>query len=325
MASIQDVAKLAGVSKSTVSLVINNSGYVSEATRQRVEEAIDALQYTPSRLAQGLSRSHSGLIAVIVPDCAHPYFSTLVRSIEQRLATHEYMTIVCSAKENEQTEQWYLQMLGRKIVDGVITAGHTIDLSSYETSARPIVSIDRYITEEIPMVQADHKEAALLAAKKLLEAGVRHVTHFAGTKGIAVQSDVFNETLTELLTAHGVTVQSVPIGHNTFHPEEYQAAARKLFSRQITTDAIVGVDLAVMACMQEANRQHISVPGQLKLLSYDGTSLTRLTTPVLTSVVQPIGKIGETAADLIVQRICGEKITMNRYLLPVTLQPGGTC
>ena len=325
MASINDVAKLAKVSKSTVSLVINENGYVSEETRKKVLDAIEELNYTPNRLAQGLSKNHSGLIAVVVPDVGHPYFSTLVKSIEQTLAKHEYMTIVCSAKENEQTEEWYIEMLNRKIVDGIITAGHTVDLSAYKNSQRPIVSLDRYINESIPMIQADHRQAAEMAVELLVHAGCKSVAHFVGTPDIDVQSHSFNEILEEELLKKNIRSTPFYIGHNSFHVSEYQDSARKLFDSGISFDGIVGVDSSILACYQEAVNRKIAVPDDLKMVSYDGTFITRLHSPIITSVVQPIGRIGKCAAEVIVGLIKKDPSILMNYTIPVKLQEGQSC
>lgn len=325
MASINDVAKKAKVSKSTVSLVINKNGYVSEQTRERVEKAIEELGYTPSRLAQGLSKRHSGLVAVVVPDVAHPYFSTLVKSIEQRLAVREYMTIVCSAKENEATERWYVDMLNRKIVDGIITAGHTIDQEAYRDSGRPIVSVDRYISDSIPIVQADHEQAALLAGQLLCEAGCKRVAHFVGTPGIDVQSHRFNQALEEYLEKSGIEAVQVYVGHNAFRFSEYEQCARNFFESAEPVDAIVGVDALILACLQQAYERKIPVPEKLKMISYDGTYITRLHTPVITAIVQPIEEIGIRAADRIVERINGNENGGGKEVLPVFVQRGETC
>lgn len=325
MASIRDVAKLAKVSKSTVSLVINNTGYVSEDTRARVEKAIAELEYKPSRIAQGLSTNRSGLIAVVVPDVAHPYFSTLVKSIEQKLAAQEYMTIVCSAKENESIEKWYLEMLNHKIVDGIITAGHTIDLDEYKKSSRPIVSIDRNISESIPIVQADHRAAASAACELLVNAKCRKVAQFVGTPDISVQSDLFNQCLAKMLLEKGIEVVPISIGYNTFHISEYEECVKKSFDIIKRVDALVGVDAVILASYKLAVHAGIQVPQQLKMIAYDGTYLTRLHTPVITSIVQPIEKIGECAAELIVQIIKGQPVQQKQYMLPVSVQSGETC
>lgn len=325
MSSINDVAKLAHVSKSTVSLVINRSGYVSEETRKKVEDAIEKLNYTPNRLAQGLSKKNSGQIAVVVPDVSHPYFSALVKSIEQQLARKEYMTIICSAKENEETERWYVEMLNRKIVDGIITAGHTIDMSAYKSSIGAIVSVDRYINEMIPIVMADHRQAAEMAAEMLIKAQCRRVAHFVGSSDIEVQSHSFNEKIDEIFHSKGVETVPFAIGYNSFNEDEYINSAKNLFDSGEIFDGVVGVDSSILACYREATARGISVPSELKLVSYDGTFITRLHTPVISSVIQPIGEIGKCAADLIVSQLAHKKLKKMKYVLPVSTQKGETC
>lgn len=324
MASINDVAKLAKVSKSTVSLVINNTGYVSETTKEKVLKAIQELNYVPNKLAQGLSKQHSGTIAIVVPDLLHPYFATLVKSVELELAKKEYMTIVCSAKGNENIEEWYIDMLNRKIVDGIITAGHSIDLKAYQISKRPIVSIDRFIHEAVPIVRADHEQAAKMASELLEKTECKQIVQFVGTENISVQSDIFNQELKKRLQGKGISISSFYIGHNTFTYAEYIRAAERLFEEKQEVDCIVGVDQVIAACMQIARKKNRSIQKDLKLLAYDGTYFTRMYTPVISALVQPIEKIGTCAAELIIKLIKEEKLSNYQYVFPVTFQKGET-
>lgn len=322
MASINDVAKLAGVSKSTVSLVINDTGYVSNETRVKVESAIEKLNYIPSKLAQNFSRQNSGIIAVVVPDIEHPFFATLIKYIEKKLSKKQYMTMVCSAKGGEDTERRFVDMLNRKMVDGIIMAGHTIDIEEYRKSSRPIVSIDRYINDEIPILHSDYVQAATLACDKLVSAGCKCVIQFVGTKKVAIQSDNFNQICVKLLEEKGVRVELLHLRHNSFTVEEYETAAKRLFMEYPDVDGIIGVDLSVLACMQEIQRRNLSVPKDIKVLAYDGTYITRSNTPVITSIVQSVDKMGEKAAELVLALIDGEKLNEKNIVFPVHLQEG---
>lgn len=324
MASINDVAKKAGVSKSTVSLVINKNGYVSQATREKVESAIKELNYIPSKLAQNFSKQHSGQIAVVVPDIQHPYFSGIVKELEKQLAQYGYMTILCSAKDGEHIEKWYIELLNRKIVDGIIMAGHTIDLEPYKQSARPIVSIDRFIDESVPVVHADHKQAAEIASELIISAGCRDVTQFVGTKNIFVISDSFNVECERLLKNAGINVNSVCVGHNTFELSEYDISAEELYEKYPHTDCIIGVDLSIIICMKKAKERNISVPENLKMIAYDGTYVTRLGAETITAVKQPIEEMAKCAAKVIMKLIKEEKLDKMEYIFPVSLQKGDT-
>ena len=120
MASIRDVAKKANVGAATVSRVLNNSGYVSEETRQKIEDAMKELNYTPNELARQLFYKKTGIVAVLVPTVGHPFFSDFVDKTEKELYKKGYKTMVCNTIKEENAELDYLDMLNRHIVDGVI-------------------------------------------------------------------------------------------------------------------------------------------------------------------------------------------------------------
>lgn len=118
-AKIKDVAKLAGVSTSTVSLVLNHKGYVSELTKKKVEEAVAALHYVPSEVGRNLSLNRTNLIGVIIPDIAHPFFAALLHEIEIALYDCGYKTMICSTGEKKNAELSFLDMLRRHTMDAI--------------------------------------------------------------------------------------------------------------------------------------------------------------------------------------------------------------
>lgn len=323
MPSIKDVAKKAGVSKSTVSLVINDNGYVSKETKEKVEAAIKELNYIPSKLAQNFSRQHSGIVAIVVPDIMHPFFSTYIKYAEKELFSKGYMTMVCSIVGREENEKKYIDMLNRKIVDGIIMAGHSLDIDEYKKSTRPIVSIDRFLCDEIPVVHSNHKQAAQLACDCLIRAGCKNVVQFVGSGKVKMESDLFNCYCEEILTQNGVEVNSINVGHNTFTIEEYEEAAYRLFEKYSNVDGIIGVDLSILSCLKMANEKRILVPQDLKLIAFDGTYVTRSHSEI-TSVVQPIEDIAKHSVRLIVDKIQGREINENNVVLDVVLQKGET-
>ena len=174
MAKIKDVAKLANVSPSTVSLVLNNKGYVSEATRAKVQAAVTALNYVPSEVARNLSLNRTNLIGVIIPDIAHPFFAILMHEIEIALYRYGYRTMICSTSEKENAELVFLDMLRRHTMDGLIVGAHALHLESYEGIDLPIVAFDRFINDNIPIVRADHSQGGSMAAKALLARKPKH-------------------------------------------------------------------------------------------------------------------------------------------------------
>ena len=145
MARIKDVAREAGVAASTVSLVLNNKGYVSAATRRKIEAAMEKLRYVPSEVARNLSLSRTKTVGVIVPSVSHPFFSELLESLESALYALGYKTLLCCTKEKDNAERAFLDMLRRKTMDGIIMGAHTLDTALYANLDRPIIAFDRFL------------------------------------------------------------------------------------------------------------------------------------------------------------------------------------
>ena len=165
MASIRDVAKRAGVGVGTVSRLLNESGYVSGETRAKIEDAMKELDYTPNELARNLYHKKTGIIAVLVPNVSNPFFAEFVDYVEAELYQLGYKMMLCNTAKTHNAELEYLDMLNRHIVDGIITGVHSLDVEEYKKIHKPIVALDRYLGEDIPVVAVDHKEGGRLAAE----------------------------------------------------------------------------------------------------------------------------------------------------------------
>ena len=183
MTTIQDVAKHAGVGAATVSRVLSGNGYVKQETRERVMRSIETLNYTPNEMARNLFHGKSGIIAVIIPELAHPFFSELVNAFEVSLCEVGYQTMVCNTFYEKNYELRYLEMLRRQRVDGIIFGAHTsLASEKYQSLQRPVIGLDRKLAESIPYVAADHEEGGRLAAQELIRSGCRNVVQFGGVE-----------------------------------------------------------------------------------------------------------------------------------------------
>ncbi len=141
MVGMRDVARKAGVSLSTVSLVVNGTGYVSAEMRGRVEAAMRELDYIPNELARNLYSGRTSLIGVIVPTIRHPFFSTLTASLQRAFAARGLRTMLCSTADAEGGEVEYVDMLRRRMMDGIVMGAHTSHAPDYWTSiGRPVVA-----------------------------------------------------------------------------------------------------------------------------------------------------------------------------------------
>jgi DNA-binding LacI/PurR family transcriptional regulator len=154
MTNIKDVAKISGVTVTTVSRVLNNRGYISEATRQKVNKAIEELDYQPNEIARALFRKKSNLIGLIIPNVSQQFFAELTSHVEYHAYIKGYKIILCNSYQDSEKEKSYIDMLKRGQVDGIIIVSHNLENSEYLNLRLPIVAIDRLLSENIPYIDS---------------------------------------------------------------------------------------------------------------------------------------------------------------------------
>lgn len=324
MASINDVAKKAQVAKSTVSLVINNNGYVSEETRRKVEKAIEELNYRPSQLGRNLSNNRTDLIGVIIPDIAHPFFGTFVKYVEEALYKKGYKTVICATLERENMEQEFLNMLKSHAMDGIIMGAHSLLQEQYMKLTEPIVAFDRNLGGRIPLIQSDHEAGGRMAAEKFLECGCKRVVQISGAPIVNTPAHEYHNAFEKAFTKEDTKVYNVTMPHNAFEEKDFAKIAAHIFQEYSDIDGIFGADLAIMACMQEARRRNIQIPSQIKMIAYDGTSITRQGERILDAVVQQIRELSYACAETMNQLVRFGKTEELRKIIPVSYQKGET-
>ena len=218
MVGMRDVAKAAGVSLSTVSLVVNNTGYVSADMRAKVESAMRQLNYIPNELARNLYRNRTNTIGVIIPTVAHPFFSTLTAHLQREFAARDLKTLLCSTADADKGEGEYADMLQRHMMDGIIMAAHTEHPADYWTSIhRPIVAFDRTLGEGVPVVRSDHEQGGRLIARQLIDSGARHVVLVGGPRSQFAAATTFltiryHLTVERMLADAGIACDYVEAG-----------------------------------------------------------------------------------------------------------------
>lgn len=325
MASISDVAKLAGVSRSTVSIVCNNKGYVSQETREKIERAMKELNYTPSELGRNLKNRRSNIIGIIMPDISHPFFAAFIKHAERRLYLRGYKTIVCGTAGREDVEQDYLNMLERHTMDGVIMGAHSLGIEKYKNVSRPVVAFDRYISDETPAVHADKKMVGQMAAELFLRQGCKKVVQLISSHTIRNYDAEKDEIFRQILRAQGVTVRDIAVEYNSFTLEQYQAQARMAFELCPDMDGLLGVDMAVLSCIHEANLRGRGVPGDIAMVAIDGTYLTLAGEKLITSIVQPVEEMADKAVEMILDMVEGNASSVPmEAVFPVTVRMGDT-
>ena len=165
VAKLTDVAKLAGVSPTTVSRVINKKGYLSEKTIQKVNEAMRELGYKPNNLARSLQGKSAKLIGLIFPNISNVFYAELIDKLEHQLFKNGYKTIICNSEHDSEKEREYIEMLEANQVDGIISGSHNLGIEDYNRVTAPIISFDRNLSPDIPVVSSDNYAGGVLAAQ----------------------------------------------------------------------------------------------------------------------------------------------------------------
>ena len=193
MSTISDVAQRAGVSAMTVSRVINNSGYVSATTRQRVERAIAELGYVPNALARQLRSKRTKTLALIVSDITNPFFTTIARGVEDVAAPRGFSVMYCNTDESAAKEAQYLRVLIERQVDGVLfvpTRGTTASFRTLRAHRMPVVVLDRRVTDRrVDSVRCDSEAGAHALTRHLISLGHRRIAVLTGRRTISTSVD----------------------------------------------------------------------------------------------------------------------------------------
>ena len=324
MAGIKDVAKRAGVGVGTVSRMLNDSGYVAEETREKIEVAMRELNYTPNELARNLYHKRSGIIAVLVPNVSNPFFTEFVDYAEAELYEAGYKMMICNTVKERNAELEYLDMLNRHIVDGVITGVHSLDVEEYRKIHKPIVALDRYLGEHIPVVAVNHKEGGRLAAETLIRNGCKKVLHFMGSTAVESPYHERHYEFERIMKANHIKTYTYELEWNRFDSEYHREAVQDVFAKGIEFDGVFGVDGLAIECMNESIRRHLKVPRDVKFVAYDGTFITELVEPQMTSIVQPIEGLAKESVRLLRNLIGGKEYNNKEVVLGVQLRKGNT-
>lgn len=298
--TLADVAELAGVSLTTVSRVLNNRGYLSETTKERVGAAIAELNYRPNQIARALHGMATQSIGVIVPTVALPFFGELAARLEVALAEHGYRILVCNSQGRAEREREYLDLLVSHRVDGIISSAHNEDLADYGTVRMPLVMIDRDLSPTIPNIRCDNARGGVLATEHLLARGSRRPLLLTSRTGSRNGREAGYRAA---LARSGIEPQIVAVIFNTPEPERTQRIAEELTNRIGHFDAVFATDdLTAAGVVEWARLAGMRVPEDLRVIGFDGTQAVRQAMPGLTTIRQPIDEIARRAvAELLAQ------------------------
>ena len=309
MPTVLDVAKRAGVAPITVSRVINNSGYISQATRERVEEAVKELGYVPNTLARGLRSKQTKTLALVVTDITNPYFTLMARGVEDAAGASDYTVIYCNTDESEEKEENYVNLLAQRQVDGVLlvpSCGNVKTINFLLSNDINVVALDRRVTGvEIDSVRSDSENGAYQLIKMLIGLGHKRIAMITGPKDVSTSVDRvigYQQALAEANLSENELVY-----YGMFNLESGYELTKQAMMQSPRLTAIFGANNFIAIGIIKALRDlQFDVPGDISIGAFDDLPESMLVAPFLTFVEQPAYEIGRMATELLLKRISGE-------------------
>jgi LacI family transcriptional regulator len=315
--TIADIAHEAGVSKATVSRVLNDKAEgVGEATRLRVKALIAKLDFEPCGVARGLATGKSRSIGLVIPDIADPFFPLLIRGIEEALRSRSYGLFLCDADRDIEKEKEQLRMLLDKRVDGVILNSTLSDcdcqLDLLDRRSIPYVLMDRMIElrSSAAGVYVDNRGGARMAAQLLLKRGARRLLVINGPAELSV-SKLRWAGIEDSCRAAGLEPASILRGNGDYSVDSGAQVIDALLGSgdgRPPFDAVfAGNDRMAIGAMRSLKRRGIRIPEEVQVVGFDDVELARLVEPPLTTVAQPAFEMGRESARLLLRLIDGNR------------------
>ncbi|MCC6454544.1 MAG: LacI family DNA-binding transcriptional regulator [Caldilineaceae bacterium] len=324
---IQDVARAAGVSVSTVSRVLNGRDDVAADTVQRVQRIIDDLGYSSSLAAKSMRSQRTNVIGVIIFDLSLSFCLEVVRGIDQAVKAHTYDLMIFSSnranhRDDPTWEHKVVAQLNGSIVDGIIAVTPTtVDLPTNS----PLVTIDPVDGGNFPSVLSTNHEGTLEAVRYLIDLGHRCIG-FIGGRPSLLSARQRQQGYADAHKQAGLPILPELYFEGDYSRDVALIGARRLLTLPERPSAIMAAnDQSAFAVLEVADELQIAVPQDLSLIGFDNTPESAYTSPPLTTVDQSIVAMGSRAAELLIQMVEGRAVENDLYQLPTRLVVRGSC
>jgi Transcriptional regulators len=319
--TIRDVAKLAGVSISTVSRVMNAPDTVVPDKRQRVQEAIKQLKYQPNALARGLIYKKSDTFGVMIPDIENPYYAGLLRGIQDAAVQLNHSVIICNTDRDRDRMLAYVRNLFERQADGIIFASDSLHREFHDEMKRsrlPFVLVSTDAPEyDVPSVDIDNVQAACDAVRHLIGLGHREIGMIGFPVGDTVSGAPRLEGFRRALAEAGLGHCEAYVEFAAHRFEDAYEAAGRLFARAPQVTAVFAAsDEFAMGTIARARDLGRTVPDELSVVGFDDIRMARMFIPRLTTVEQPVYEIGVRAVRKLHELIVNGNVSDPHERLP---------
>lgn len=304
MVTIKNIADLAGVSKTTVSKVLNNKDQkISEATRQKILDIVKETNYIPNKMAQSLVTKKTKTLGLIIPDIRNPFFTDIARGAEDKAVKEGYNIILCNTDENINKEIQSLNTLVEKMVDGIIFAPSSkTDLNStrFKTSTKPIVLVDKElnIANVKGIVSLDNKEGTYLGVKYLIEKNHKKILYLSGP--------LTNEISRNRLEGYKRALEEADIAYDEKliiqgeYSLDWGYEVIKNMAEIDFTAICAANDLIAIGAIKALKERNLHIPKDISVVGFDDIQTSRIIEPQLTTIKQNSYDMGYEAANILI-------------------------
>lgn len=306
--TIKDIARILGISVSTVSRALKNHPDISEETKVAVNDLAVRLNYQPNAIALSLRQSRSYTIGVIIPEIVHYFFSSVISGVEDVAYDAGFTVMMCQSNEKYDREVANARMLLAHRVDGILVSisKETVDFSHLrmlQEGKIPLVFFDRIVPEIVAdQVIIDDEEAAFKATSHLIQKGRKRIAHFAGPGNLLIGRDRKNGYIRALQEA-GLQVDPDLIMEADSFEKAYIAVNKLLESGKIPDGIFTTNDLTAIGAIQALKKKGITIPQQIAVVGFSDGHFSGITDPALTSVDQHGYEMGTTATRILLDRL----------------------
>lgn len=306
---MRDVAALARVSVATVSAVVNQKSNVSPKLRQRVLDAIEALNYHPNQVARSLKVKQTSTIGMIVQDAANLFFAEILHGAEDEARRNNFSIILCNGEEDPVQESRLLSTLLARRVDGILLASAASNLAQYRPLLRhtPIVCFDRHPSGlDVGQVIVDNVSAAYKATRHLIEFGHRRVGIITGPPTVSTGFERL-EGFRKALQESNIPLREEYVQQGNFSIEGgYKCGLALVHLAERPTAIFSCNNKTTLGLMKALNESRVDCPGQISVVGFDDFEWSDLLRPRLTTIIQPTYEIGKRATQMLLAAISGQ-------------------
>jgi DNA-binding LacI/PurR family transcriptional regulator len=321
--TINDVAKHAGVSKATVSRVLNNHPYITDDVRSRVLASMQTLGYAPNRSAQRLRANSSEILGLIIPDIQNPLFQSLVRGVEDAAYANQLNVVLCNTDDNRDKQKAYLRVMRSEKAAGLIVVPtHPKD----GAVGIPIVLLDREVNDfDADLIKVDNLRGAYTAARHLITRGYQRIAVIAGTQYLTPGYERL-QGFYQAFQEAGMPVDPAYMKAGNFKLESGYELTCELMAMAEPPDAIFASNaLMTMGALRALHELGLNVPGDVALVGFDDLPWAEDLNPPLTTIAQPGYELGEQAVELLLRRIAKPEAPFQKLILQPRLIVRKSC